>query len=244
MTFSIGLRPILVQIALASNCLAFQFITKNTLPANNLSAGCITALTADISNCPRQVGNFPTRSYYDVDALEEACTADCAASLAKYNTATAGACGTQDVYNVSSSHVAPVSFVPTLLHYYYNKTCIQDGDRWCNRVALEMSDANATSSNFRSMSVGNETVAGNGSAEAIPFPNISKYCSCNILEQVILAFYKSSSTSIRTLTQWLQQEDRSKRVSTCVTIASSRHISFKPAHPSTEEMHSERNTAL
>ncbi|KAF1360095.1 hypothetical protein EJ07DRAFT_10620, partial [Lizonia empirigonia] len=95
-------------------------------------------------NCPRQVGNFPTRSYYDVDALEEACTADCAASLAKYNTATAGACGTQDVYNVSSSHVAPVSFVPTLLHYYYNKTCIQDGDRWCNRVALEMSDANAT----------------------------------------------------------------------------------------------------
>jgi hypothetical protein len=190
MTFSIGLRPILVQIALASNCLAFQFITKNTLPADNLSAGCITALTADISNCPRQVGNFPTRSYYDVDALEEACTADCTASLAKYNTATAGACGTQDVYNVSSSHVAPVSFVPTLLHYYYNKTC--------NRVALEMSDANATPSNFRSMSVGNETVAGNGSAEAIPFPNISKYCSFNILEQVILAFYKSSSTSICT----------------------------------------------
>lgn len=200
--------------------------------------------TADTSNSPRQVGNFATRLYHNVDALKEACTADCAASLAKYNTATDGACGTQDVCNVSSSHVAPASFIPTLLHYYYNKTCIQDGDRWCNRVALEMSDVHATSSKLRLMSVGNETVAGNGSAEAIPFPNGSKHCSWNILEQVVLAFYQSSSNSACTLTQWLQQEDRSKRMSTCATIASSRHISFKPTHPSTEKMYSERNTAL
>ena len=145
MMFSQAMVVCFTLCAFSSSCDAFQFISKDTLPADDLSMGCVAALTKDIPNCPRQISNFATGSYFDVDALEKACTADCATSLATYNAETASACGSTDVYSVTETRVAPVRFVSELLYYYFNRTCIQDGERWCNQVSYAMSNDNATS---------------------------------------------------------------------------------------------------
>jgi hypothetical protein len=135
-----------------SSCDAFQFISKNTLPADNLSAGRVAALTKDIANFLRQISSFATGSYVDVDALEKACIADCETLLTTYNSETASACGLTDVYSHTETRVAPMRFVSELLYYYYyyyyyyfNQTCIQDGERWCNRVSCAMLNDNAMS---------------------------------------------------------------------------------------------------
>ncbi|EMD68574.1 carbohydrate-binding module family 50 protein [Bipolaris sorokiniana ND90Pr] len=169
-----SLQAVLLRVAiftLLASCNAFQFITKNTLPSNDLSANCIASLTKDIPNCPRQISTFAKGSYFEADALEEACTADCAASISAYSSAANNACGPTDVYNITDTRTAPISFVPELLYYYFNRTCLQDGNRWCNRVAYEMS--NGTTPSLRMFSV-NETASLNGSAEAIPSPIIRR----------------------------------------------------------------------
>lgn len=184
MLFTMSSRSTLLRvaiIALLSSCSAFQFISKDTFPASGLSAGCVAALTKDIYNCPRHVGKFGTRSYFAVEALEEACTADCTASLVTYSSTVNSACGPTDVYNITDTRTAPVSFLPELLHYHFTRTCIRDGDRWCNRVAYDMSggitnSARTFASNETSLHISaiNGTADSNTSTETLPFPNISE----------------------------------------------------------------------
>lgn len=186
-----------VAITLLVSCNAFQFITKNTLPSSDLSANCIASLTRDIPYCPRQISTFATRSYFETDALEEACTADCANSLSAYNSAANSACGPTDVYNITDTRDAPISFVAELLYYYFNRTCLQDGDRWCNRVTNEVSNAAAT---LLQTTSSNQTGKVN-QAKVIAFPNISKSASNTILTRVCSESYvvtrRSKSIGIR-----------------------------------------------
>ncbi|KAI1380748.1 hypothetical protein F4677DRAFT_441082 [Hypoxylon crocopeplum] len=157
MRLSSSLRAVIAGAAVfiqLPGVLAFQFMRSDTLPSENLSGDCATALTVDISSCPRQVSSFSTGSYFDADALEEACTSECATALSRYNSDAGSACGPDDVYSVSETHEAPVSFIPTLLYYYFNKTCIEDEGRWCNNVAFDLSNgtANASPSSRTNMS--------------------------------------------------------------------------------------------
>ncbi|KAL2817249.1 hypothetical protein BDW59DRAFT_166063 [Aspergillus cavernicola] len=126
---------------------ATQFITENTLPSDSLSSGCAEALAADVA-CPRQIGSFTTGMYYPVAALEEACTASCQDALASYEEAVGAACSDSEVYDITESHAAPVSFIPTLLYYHFNKACIEDDGRWCNQVAASSSSENDTAADI------------------------------------------------------------------------------------------------
>lgn len=120
---------------LISPSLAFEFFTLATLPSESLDPGCITALTADVA-CPRQLGAFTQGGYFPVDALEEVCTTTCATALGSFQNSVSAAC-VGETYYISGTRTAPIDFLPTLLFYAYNRTCIKDGERWCNYVAFQ-----------------------------------------------------------------------------------------------------------
>ncbi|KAI0523940.1 hypothetical protein F5B22DRAFT_633991 [Xylaria bambusicola] len=129
----------LVVAAHIRDALGYQFIRQDTLPSENLSDKCVGALTTDLTSCPQQVSAFFTGDWFESDSLEEACTSACAVDLSQYVVKAGSACGPEDTYEISSVNKAPVSFIPTLLQYHFNKTCIQDEGRWCHVVAHEMS---------------------------------------------------------------------------------------------------------
>ncbi|KAK2610141.1 hypothetical protein N8I77_003595 [Diaporthe amygdali] len=129
------LSLVLVALLLAWPGEAFQYLTEATLPVVGLTSGCVSALTSDLA-CPRQVRTFTWGDFYPVATLEQVCTASCAAALAGYETSVAGAC-VAETYNLTEHSDAPVSLIPQTLHYYYNRSCITDGSRWCNNVAAQ-----------------------------------------------------------------------------------------------------------
>ena len=120
---------------------AIQIITKDTLPSETLSSKCVDALVADIA-CPSQIVAFGSGSDITTEALEEACTNSCSVSLVNYETSVTAACTEGDLYDVSETGTAPVSFLPTLLYYEFNKTCVKDGNRWCHAVVYGASSGN------------------------------------------------------------------------------------------------------
>ncbi|KAL2752064.1 carbohydrate-binding module family 50 protein [Sodiomyces alcalophilus JCM 7366] len=126
----------------ASPATAWQYISPDALPSDTLSASCIAALVVDIS-CPSQVVSFFVREPVPLDSLEEACTSQCRASLADFEASLKTQCGEDDVveYDIGADPVH-VSVVATDIYYHFNRTCIKDGDRWCNIWAFENSPDN------------------------------------------------------------------------------------------------------
>lgn len=120
-----------------------QLITKKTLPSDSLSQSCVDALLANVS-CPFQIVDFGTGEHITIGALEESCTSTCRNALSQYEASAAASCSESDVYNITEARTAPVFFIPTLLYYQFNKTCIQDDGRWCEEVMYEMSGGNGT----------------------------------------------------------------------------------------------------
>ncbi|EEU41641.1 uncharacterized protein NECHADRAFT_87919 [Fusarium vanettenii 77-13-4] len=118
---------------------AWQYISPDALPSDTLSSSCKAALVVDIS-CPSQVSTFFQRQAVPLDSLEEACTSECRASLAEYEAGLKIKCDEKDVvdYNPGANPVH-VSVVATDMLYHFNRTCIKDGDRWCNIWAFENS---------------------------------------------------------------------------------------------------------
>ncbi|KAI1359656.1 hypothetical protein F5Y08DRAFT_332166 [Xylaria arbuscula] len=140
---SITLR--LAVVALIRDAFGYQFIREDTLPSTDLSAECVGALTTDLTSCPQQVSAFSTGEYVETESLEEACTSACADDLSQYVAKAGSACGPDDIWSISDANQAPVSFIPMVLQYYFNKTCIQDEGRWCHVVAYELSSETAES---------------------------------------------------------------------------------------------------
>jgi hypothetical protein len=127
----------------ARSCIAAQLVTRNALPSDALSDNCVNALVADVSCAPGVVG-FGSGAHYTTEALEESCTSACRNALGDYQASAAAACTKSDVFQITESRTAPASFIPTLLYYQFNKTCIQDDGRWCQDVLYEISGGNAT----------------------------------------------------------------------------------------------------
>lgn len=127
---------------LASPASAWQYISPNALPSDTLSDSCVAALVADLS-CLSQVSSFFEREPVPLESLEEACTSTCRASLAEFEASLKTQCGEEDVveYDLGAAAVH-VSVVATDIYYHFNRTCIKDGDRWCNIWAFENSSDN------------------------------------------------------------------------------------------------------
>ncbi len=132
-----------LAVVLTKTTRSYQFITNDTLPSDSLGSTCAASLIVDVA-CPRQVSFFPTNSFFPVESLEEACTDICSTALGQYESVVEGACGEDDVFPIGENRTAPASFVATLLRYHFNKTCIQDGERWCNDVAYQASGGNGS----------------------------------------------------------------------------------------------------
>ncbi|KAH8679455.1 hypothetical protein BGZ61DRAFT_396391 [Ilyonectria robusta] len=126
----------------ASPASAWQYISPNALPSDTLSDSCVDALVADLS-CPSQVSSFFEREPVPLESLEEACTSACRASLAEFEASLKTQCGEEDVveYDLGAGTVH-VSVVATDIYYHFNRTCIKDGNRWCNIWAFENSSDN------------------------------------------------------------------------------------------------------
>ena len=116
---------------------ASQFLTDKTLPEGRLSDACTNALVSNVS-CEYQVATFLQDRYYPVNSLVEACTPSCQQGLAVYEDAVLSACNDSDIYRKSETGYAPAYAIPMQYRYYYNKTCIRDGERWCHDVAHNM----------------------------------------------------------------------------------------------------------
>lgn len=92
---------------------------------------------------------FGTGEPVPVDTLEESCTTSCRNGLGDYVASTRAACTEDDVYDISESRTAPLSFIPTLMYYYFNKTCIQDDGLWCKEVLQKMSPDNGANDTLK-----------------------------------------------------------------------------------------------
>lgn len=128
----------------ARPAVAWQYISPDALPAESLSASCQAALVVNL-DCPRQVGSFFEREPVPLASLEEACTTACRTSLADFEASLKTECGEDDVveYNPGSDPVH-VSVVATDMYYHFSRTCIKDGNRWCNVWAFENSPDRAS----------------------------------------------------------------------------------------------------
>lgn len=126
---------------------AWQYISPDALPSDELSSSCIDALVVDL-DCPRQVGSFFEREPVPIDSLEEACTSICRESLRNFEASLKENCGDEDVvvYNPGDEPLH-VSVVATDMYYHFNRTCIKDDDRWCHIWASENSQDNQRRSN-------------------------------------------------------------------------------------------------
>ncbi|GKU03002.1 unnamed protein product [Fusarium langsethiae] len=126
-------------MALTRHSTAWQLVTKDALPSDDLSNKCIDALVADIS-CPQHISTFPSTDYVSVSSLEEACTSSCRDSLSEYAASLKSQCSEQDVvWNPNSAEPKHISVIGTTLFYHFNQKCIQDDQRWCNVWAHEQS---------------------------------------------------------------------------------------------------------
>ncbi|RFN52991.1 carbohydrate-binding module family 50 protein [Fusarium flagelliforme] len=111
-----------ILVNLVSPSIGWYFITKDSLPSDDLSRKCIDALVAEIS-CPQQISTFPSTDYISSSSLEER------------------ECSEKDVvaWNPNSAEPEHISVLGETLFYHFNRTCIKDGPRWCNVWAHENS---------------------------------------------------------------------------------------------------------
>lgn len=112
--------------------IAWQYISRDALPAQNLSEPCVDALVTELS-CRRQVGSFFERDTIGEKSLEEACSSACRASLANFEASLEKQCDKSDIFRYEE-HSEPlhISYIGRDLHYNFNRTCIKDGNRWCH----------------------------------------------------------------------------------------------------------------
>jgi hypothetical protein len=112
---------------------SIQLYTEATLPTG-LSSGCQTALIADVAQCSLTATKFRYGYFYPESTLMATCTAQCTSALQSFETSVISSC-TDDTWDGYDDGGMPVAFIPSVLRYLYELTCLQDGDRFCNVVA-------------------------------------------------------------------------------------------------------------
>ncbi|KAK3390168.1 hypothetical protein B0H63DRAFT_519403 [Podospora didyma] len=123
----------LLCLRFPQTALAIQLLSATTAP-DNVSSGCLSALTADVP-CGPLVPEFRTGYYYDEAMLNSSCTTQCEAALATYETSIVSACSGDTWSGYDDEGGASLALIPSIMRYQYSLACLQDSGRWCNVVA-------------------------------------------------------------------------------------------------------------
>ncbi|KEY64329.1 hypothetical protein S7711_09874, partial [Stachybotrys chartarum IBT 7711] len=140
-----GLLTLSSLALVARPVIAWQYISPDALPAELLSTNCRDALTV-VLDCPRQVGSFFEREKTPLASLQEACTTACDSSLADFEASLTAECGEDDIVEYTpGAEPVHISIIAQDLYYHFQRTCIKDGERFCNIWAFENSPDNESS---------------------------------------------------------------------------------------------------
>lgn len=125
----------IVLLAHAQTVSAIQIYTPDTLPTD-LSPSCADALTLDVAACPLLATKLRYGFFYPESKLESTCTAECSTALQTYEQGVVSSCSNDTwlAYEDDEENL-PVAFIPNVMRYLYELTCIQDDGRFCNVVA-------------------------------------------------------------------------------------------------------------
>ncbi|KAI1180782.1 hypothetical protein F4777DRAFT_596051 [Nemania sp. FL0916] len=130
--WSLGSMTLFAYAHLAS---AIQIYTPEALPTD-LSSGCAGALTTDVAACPLFATKLRYGFFYPESTLLSVCTSECSSALQAYEKSVVSSCSNDTwlAYEDDEEQL-PVAFIPNVLRYLYELTCIQDNGRFCNAVA-------------------------------------------------------------------------------------------------------------
>ena len=120
-----------------------QFVTSSSVPATNLTTGCVNALISNVS-CNSYVRRFKQGSYFQEVGLEQSCTSDCDSGLAQWESSVVSACNDQ-VYSPDGVNSVPILTIPETVRSNYNLTCLEVNEEFCNVLAKNASLQNANS---------------------------------------------------------------------------------------------------
>ena len=122
-------------LSFVQSILAFQYVGNDSMPTN-VSIACNGALIKDIA-CDASVRRFRPGQYYTEAILTKACTSSCNAALNSYQANVAKSCSGQNYTDDSGYESQEITLIPDLLRYQYNKTCLQNNDKFCNLLAAQ-----------------------------------------------------------------------------------------------------------
>ncbi|KAI0424844.1 hypothetical protein F5Y09DRAFT_353023 [Xylaria sp. FL1042] len=113
-------------------CYSTQLVTLGGL-ASDLSQGCQTALLSDVKECTLAATKFRYGYFYPESLLSKTCTADYTSALALFEKNVISACS-NDTWDGYDDEGMPVAYIPGVMRFLYDLTCLQDGDRFCNTI--------------------------------------------------------------------------------------------------------------
>lgn len=126
---------------------AVVYVTNGSLPTNNITDECYSALTIDIS-CNDTLQKLRPRLYYPESILTNLCTSDCNSALNNFETAVQTACGNQTYYDLSEATDLPLYTIVEVLRYQFNISCLTSNGEYCNYLAATAAGINADQTNL------------------------------------------------------------------------------------------------
>lgn len=111
----------LLAVSLMPLVQTISIYTNATVPSS-ITDACASALLSDVK-CDAVVPALVTGDYYPETTLSRACTADCASSLANYQSDITSAC-VDDTWLGYGNETMPIAIIPEILRYNYNLTCL------------------------------------------------------------------------------------------------------------------------
>ncbi|MCJ1250760.1 hypothetical protein MMC30_007988 [Trapelia coarctata] len=142
-TSSVLVIWLLLNLRQVCGAASVQFVTSVSLPATNLTTGCVTALTGNVS-CTSYVSRFKQGSYYQQLGLEQSCTLACGSGLAQWESSVLSACNNQ-VYSPDGVKSVSILRIPETVRSNYNLTCLEENGEFCNVLAKNASLQTANS---------------------------------------------------------------------------------------------------
>ncbi|KAI0814080.1 hypothetical protein GGR55DRAFT_687075 [Xylaria sp. FL0064] len=178
-----------------------QLVTLDGLPSD-LSDGCRTALLSDVSECTLTATKFRYGYFYPENLLSKTCTADCASALASFEKTVISACS-NDTWDGYDDEGMPIAYIPGVMRFLYDLTCLQDGGRFCNVIAganAAMADPGVGASNWVSIDTNNTQATQECDLcfiKSLRLQAESQYYNGPIIRQSSIYESKTSSCSIR-----------------------------------------------
>jgi hypothetical protein len=124
----------LALLSLSNTVSSAALFTERTIP-RNLTEACSASLLSDV-DCSPLVASLEAGSHYSDSILTRTCTANCAASLSRWQVDVTSSCSGQSWSGYHGKSM-PLEMIPDMMHYSFNLSCITDQGRFCNAVAAQ-----------------------------------------------------------------------------------------------------------